>query len=166
LKRMGDEELEKEIVREFIREIANDSWFVSLSLSHFEQAVNLVKKVQAIPNWEKYVLSLSLIHNSHKQFSLILSNRQWKLITIFIGGNDLCVVCDDPVSHDSTAWTIGVKNALDYLAGNPFMTLSLLSFHDKYTKNRKSSADICQSCLANRRDGSCRSQRSGVCFTS
>lgn len=36
-----------------------------------------------------------------KTFPGVNFNNDWKLITFFIGGNDLCDTCTDPVSHTS-----------------------------------------------------------------
>jgi len=58
------------------------------------QAVSIVNKIKKLSAWE----------------------TRWKLITIFIGGNDLCVVCDSPATHDATAWRNGVDDALKYLS--------------------------------------------------
>ncbi|KAK2528723.1 Plb1 [Columba livia] len=39
----------------------------------------------------------------------------WKLITLFIGGNDLCQFCSDPVRYSPENYTYGIQTALDML---------------------------------------------------
>ncbi|XP_068088852.1 phospholipase B1, membrane-associated-like isoform X2 [Hyperolius riggenbachi] len=41
--------------------------------------------------------------------------EDWKLLTIFIGGNDLCGVCNDPIFHSPENFVYRIKQALDYL---------------------------------------------------
>ncbi|XP_050171347.1 phospholipase B1, membrane-associated [Myiozetetes cayanensis] len=39
----------------------------------------------------------------------------WKLITLFIGGNDLCSFCEDPAHHSPENYTYNLQTALDLL---------------------------------------------------
>ncbi|XP_064504502.1 phospholipase B1, membrane-associated [Pseudopipra pipra] len=39
----------------------------------------------------------------------------WKLITLFIGGNDLCRLCEDPAHHSPENYTYNIQIALDLL---------------------------------------------------
>nr|XP_012643770.1 phospholipase B1, membrane-associated isoform X2 [Microcebus murinus] len=39
----------------------------------------------------------------------------WKIITLFIGGNDLCDSCDDPVQYSPQNFTDNIRKALDIL---------------------------------------------------
>ncbi|XP_057598711.1 phospholipase B1, membrane-associated isoform X2 [Hippopotamus amphibius kiboko] len=41
--------------------------------------------------------------------------EDWKIITLFIGGNDLCDVCDDPVHYSPENFTGNIGKALDIL---------------------------------------------------
>ncbi|KAL2306065.1 hypothetical protein Nmel_003967, partial [Mimus melanotis] len=41
--------------------------------------------------------------------------NDWKLITLFIGGNDLCKFCEDPVHHSPENYTYNIQIALDLL---------------------------------------------------
>ncbi|XP_037384194.1 phospholipase B1, membrane-associated isoform X3 [Talpa occidentalis] len=41
--------------------------------------------------------------------------QDWKIITIFIGGNDLCAFCNDPQFHSPEHVMFNVRNALDIL---------------------------------------------------
>ncbi|XP_053162282.1 phospholipase B1, membrane-associated isoform X2 [Hemicordylus capensis] len=41
--------------------------------------------------------------------------EDWKIITLFIGGNDLCRCCDDPVHYSPENFTNNIQTALDIL---------------------------------------------------
>ncbi|XP_067420899.1 phospholipase B1, membrane-associated [Emydura macquarii macquarii] len=41
--------------------------------------------------------------------------EDWKLITLFIGGNDLCRFCEDPIRFSPENFTSNIKTALDIL---------------------------------------------------
>uniref|UniRef100_A0A8C3X2L1 Phospholipase B1, membrane-associated n=1 Tax=Catagonus wagneri TaxID=51154 RepID=A0A8C3X2L1_9CETA len=41
--------------------------------------------------------------------------EDWKIITLFIGGNDLCDVCDDPLRYSPQNFTSNIGKALDIL---------------------------------------------------
>uniref|UniRef100_A0A803KAE1 Phospholipase B1, membrane-associated n=1 Tax=Xenopus tropicalis TaxID=8364 RepID=A0A803KAE1_XENTR len=41
--------------------------------------------------------------------------EDWKLLTIFIGGNDLCGICKDPIYHSPEKYIYRIQEALDYL---------------------------------------------------
>ncbi|CAN8203441.1 unnamed protein product [Coccothraustes coccothraustes] len=41
--------------------------------------------------------------------------NDWKLITLFIGGNDLCKVCENPVHYSPENYTYNIQIALDLL---------------------------------------------------
>ncbi|NXP58094.1 PLB1 Phospholipase, partial [Chloropsis cyanopogon] len=41
--------------------------------------------------------------------------NDWKLITLFIGGNDLCKICDNPVHYSPENYTYNIQIALDLL---------------------------------------------------
>ncbi|CAF0947262.1 unnamed protein product [Rotaria sp. Silwood1] len=42
-------------------------------------------------------------------------NSEWKLVTFFIGGNDLCSYCEDTSRYSAATYTNNVKTALDIL---------------------------------------------------
>ncbi|XP_012507870.1 PREDICTED: phospholipase B1, membrane-associated [Propithecus coquereli] len=41
--------------------------------------------------------------------------EDWKIITLFIGGNDLCDFCNDPVQYSAENFTDNIRKALDIL---------------------------------------------------
>lgn len=41
--------------------------------------------------------------------------NDWKLITLFIGGNDLCKYCEDPDHHSAENYTYNIQTSLDLL---------------------------------------------------
>ncbi|POI35882.1 hypothetical protein CIB84_000366, partial [Bambusicola thoracicus] len=47
--------------------------------------------------------------------SRINMQSDWKLITLFIGGNDLCKFCEDPIRHSPENYTYNIQVALDML---------------------------------------------------
>ncbi|XP_016152541.1 PREDICTED: phospholipase B1, membrane-associated [Ficedula albicollis] len=50
-----------------------------------------------------------------KNDSRVDFQNDWKLITLFIGGNDLCQFCKDPVHHSPENYTYNIQIALDLL---------------------------------------------------
>ncbi|XP_059972914.1 phospholipase B1, membrane-associated [Mesoplodon densirostris] len=50
-----------------------------------------------------------------KNYTNINFQEDWKLITLFIGGNDLCNVCNDPVRYSPQNFTDNIGKALDIL---------------------------------------------------
>ncbi|KAM9053640.1 phospholipase B1, membrane-associated [Megaptera novaeangliae] len=50
-----------------------------------------------------------------KNYTNINFQEDWKIITLFIGGNDLCDVCDDPVRYSPQNFTDNIGKALDIL---------------------------------------------------
>ncbi|XP_008564631.1 PREDICTED: phospholipase B1, membrane-associated [Galeopterus variegatus] len=54
--------------------------------------------------------------------------EDWKIITLFIGGNDLCNSCDDPAQYSAENFTENIKTALDLLhAQVPRVFVNLVS---------------------------------------
>ena len=51
---------------------------LSLNRDMPDQAREIIKKIKADPNLDM--------------------DNDWKMITLFIGGNNLCAICKDPVS--------------------------------------------------------------------
>lgn len=50
-----------------------------------------------------------------KSDSRINFSSDWKVITVLIGGNDVCNYCDDPSAYSATNFYNDVRDALDYL---------------------------------------------------
>jgi len=44
--------------------------------------------------------------------------KDWKLLTLFIGGNDLCAVCDDPANNNAANYEQKLTEALKYIQAN------------------------------------------------
>ncbi|XP_008494803.2 phospholipase B1, membrane-associated [Calypte anna] len=64
----------------------------------------------------------------------------WKLITLFIGGNDLCEYCENPLHYSPENYTYGLQTTLDMLHRevprafvNLVMVLSTTSLRELYT---------------------------------
>lgn len=53
-----------------------------------------------------------------KNSKLIDYKKDWKMITIFIGGNDLCDYCKDKALHSPKQYLADIENALDILYQN------------------------------------------------
>ncbi|XP_044147258.1 phospholipase B1, membrane-associated [Bufo gargarizans] len=61
----------------------------------------------------------------------VSTSEDWKLLTIFIGGNDLCGICKDPVYHSPEQFVYRIKQALDYLHQEvPRMFVNLVTILD------------------------------------
>ncbi|XP_066450548.1 phospholipase B1, membrane-associated [Eleutherodactylus coqui] len=57
--------------------------------------------------------------------------EDWKLLTIFIGGNDLCDICKDPDYYSPEQFVYRIKQALDYLQQEvPRMFVNLVTILD------------------------------------
>lgn len=44
--------------------------------------------------------------------------NSWKMLTLFIGANNLCDVCTDPANNGPDAVQAGIEAALDYVKAN------------------------------------------------
>ncbi|KAM4694182.1 phospholipase B1, membrane-associated [Discoglossus pictus] len=56
--------------------------------------------------------------------------EDWKLVTLFIGGNDLCGICKNPIYHTPENFVGRIRNALDILAEVPRMFVNLVTILD------------------------------------
>lgn len=71
---------------------------------------------------------VSRLTNPH--FGVDLMN-EWKVITMFIGGNDLCDVCNDMTNHSPQSYVTKVRDALDILHQNvPKAFVNLVEIFD------------------------------------
>ncbi|XP_061480933.1 phospholipase B1, membrane-associated isoform X2 [Rhineura floridana] len=66
-------------------------------------------RAQDIPSQAKRLIDLM------KTDSKINFQEDWKLVTLFIGGNDLCGQCDDPAHYSPENFTSNIQTALDIL---------------------------------------------------
>ncbi|KAH9495071.1 Lysophospholipase 1 [Bulinus truncatus] len=53
-----------------------------------------------------------------KESSNVDFNNDWKVITLFIGGNDLCDWCQDTNEYSAEKYAVHVQETLDYLHAN------------------------------------------------
>ncbi|XP_056424549.1 phospholipase B1, membrane-associated [Hyla sarda] len=66
-----------------------------------------------------------------RQMEQINYTEDWKLLTIFIGGNDLCGICNNPVRQSPEQFVNYIKQALDYLHQEvPRMFVNLVTVLD------------------------------------
>lgn len=57
--------------------------------------------------------------------------NDWKLLTIFIGGNDLCSFCLDPEKYSPKNYANNIRQALDFLKSNvPRLFVNLMTAPD------------------------------------
>ncbi|XP_042552573.1 phospholipase B1, membrane-associated [Dipodomys spectabilis] len=71
--------------------------------------------------------------------------EDWKIITLFIGGNDLCDSCTDPVHHSPQNFTANIRKALDILHAevprafvNLVKALEIINLRELYLENKVS----------------------------
>jgi len=56
------------------------------------------------------------------------SQNDWKLVSLFIGGNDLCDYCNDKAKHDPTQYRANIEMALDAIKARiPKVFVNLIS---------------------------------------
>lgn len=53
-----------------------------------------------------------------RQSKVVDYQKDWKMITLFIGGNDLCDYCKDPELHSPKQYLADIEAALDILYNN------------------------------------------------
>ncbi|XP_048452629.1 phospholipase B1, membrane-associated [Rhincodon typus] len=75
--------------------------------------------------------------------SRINFQEDWKIITLFIGGNDLCACCKDPSKYSPENFTNSIRNALDMLHNevprafvNLVTVLNILPLRGLFTNTR------------------------------
>eukprot|EP00070_Physeter_catodon_P045497 XP_028352391.1 phospholipase B1, membrane-associated-like [Physeter catodon] len=80
-----------------------------------------------------------------KNYTNINFQEDWKIITLFIGGNDLCDVCDDPVRYSPQNFTDNIGKALDILHAevprafvNLVKVLEIISLRELYQEKHVS----------------------------
>jgi phospholipase B1 len=44
--------------------------------------------------------------------------NDWKMVTLFVGGNDLCRFCNDPAFYAPNNYVSNIREALDFLQEN------------------------------------------------
>ncbi|XP_023566793.1 phospholipase B1, membrane-associated [Octodon degus] len=71
--------------------------------------------------------------------------EDWKIITVFIGGNDLCDFCNDPVNSSPQNFTDNIRKALDILHAevprafvNMVKVLQIVNLRELYKENKVS----------------------------
>ncbi|XP_018120395.2 phospholipase B1, membrane-associated [Xenopus laevis] len=72
---------------------------------------------RAVPggNAEDMLEQSQLLVQRMKTSSKINMAEDWKLLTIFIGGNDLCGICNNPIYYSPENYIYRIQEALDYL---------------------------------------------------
>lgn len=61
-----------------------------------------------------YDQALSLV-SKLKEDETINVGEDWKLVTLFIGGNDLCSACDNIHHYSAEQYVDNIKKAVDYI---------------------------------------------------
>ncbi|KAM4041884.1 phospholipase B1, membrane-associated isoform 2-T2 [Anomaloglossus baeobatrachus] len=116
---------------------------------------NMLEQAQAVVTRMKNMEAL-------KQINI---TEDWKLLTIFIGGNDLCGVCGDPTNRSPEKFVLRIKEGLDYLQAEvPRMFVNLVTILDilplkelydtKETNCPKQLMSALCSCVVNNPEGS------------
>ncbi|KAJ8309413.1 hypothetical protein KUTeg_014287 [Tegillarca granosa] len=71
-------------------------------------------------------------------------DNDWKIITVFIGGNDLCDYCDDPAQYSAETYKGNIQEALDILHENvPKAFVNLVEVLNIANVNQLNSNPIC-----------------------
>ncbi|CAH2256086.1 phospholipase B1, membrane-associated [Pelobates cultripes] len=112
----GDEELENvttvaNVLRKFnpdIQGYSTGKGFYFLPNANLNRAVPGAKADDMLEQAGTFV-------NRMKSNSKINITEDWKLLTIFIGGNDLCGICKNPTGHSPENFVGHLENTLDYL---------------------------------------------------
>ncbi|XP_069811186.1 phospholipase B1, membrane-associated [Dendropsophus ebraccatus] len=98
-----------------------------LANSKLNRAVPGAKADDMLDQSKLLVTKLKQMENN----KLINYTEDWKLLTIFIGGNDLCGICKNPVYHSPEQFVYRIKQALDYLQQEvPRMFVNLVTVLD------------------------------------
>ena len=59
----------------------------------------------------------TLVANLHRLKDVDVA-KDWKMVTVFIGGNDLCAVCTDATTYSAAKYAANLEAALDVLQAN------------------------------------------------
>jgi len=79
-----------------------------------------------------------------KTFDGVNFEEDWKLITLFIGGNDLCSFCDDKERYSAENYRDHIQEALDHLHDNvPRAFVNLVTVLDIFIVKRLSGGLVC-----------------------
>ncbi|XP_013011149.2 phospholipase B1, membrane-associated isoform X1 [Cavia porcellus] len=104
----------------------------------FNQAVAGARAGDLIPQ-ARTLVDLMKNHTS------INFEEDWKIITVFIGGNDLCDFCSDPVTNSPENFTDNIRQALDILHAevprafvNMVKVLQIVNLRELYKDSRVS----------------------------
>ncbi|XP_077341490.1 phospholipase B1, membrane-associated [Lithobates pipiens] len=101
--------------------------FHVLPRSALNRAVPGAKADDMLEQSQNLVTAMKRMNSSRK----INYAEDWKLLTIFIGGNDLCGICKDPIYHSPEQFVYRIKQALDYLQKEvPRMFVNLVTILD------------------------------------
>ncbi|XP_069092316.1 phospholipase B1, membrane-associated [Pleurodeles waltl] len=86
-----------------------------------------------------------ILVNLMKNNTKINFTEDWKLLTLFIGGNDLCDICDDLNYYSPENFVLNIKGALDFFHAqvprmfvNLVSVLHILPLRELYQDNRVS----------------------------
>ena len=80
--------------------------------ARFDQAVS---GAIAIDLWENQISALLL---RMQQDTSVNMQTDWKVITVFVGGNDLCAFCKDQTVYSAANYAAHIKRTLDFIKAN------------------------------------------------
>eukprot|EP00731_Ephydatia_muelleri_P038256 Em0695g2a len=80
--------------------------------ARFDQAVSGAK---ATDLWESQI---SALLQRMQQDTSVNMQTDWKIITVFVGGNDLCDFCEDQATYSAANYAAHIKNVLDLIKAN------------------------------------------------
>uniref|UniRef100_A0A914UN84 Phospholipase B1, membrane-associated n=1 Tax=Plectus sambesii TaxID=2011161 RepID=A0A914UN84_9BILA len=100
------------ILRRFNNKLVGASHRVSPVWYKLFSQFNVAVSGSRAPNM--YLQATDLVKRM-KETELVDIEKDWKLITIFIGANDLCDYCLQPETYSVANYTSNIKAAIDYL---------------------------------------------------
>ncbi|XP_073412440.1 phospholipase B1, membrane-associated [Dendrobates tinctorius] len=110
-----------------IQGYSTDKGFYFLPRARLNQAVPGAKADDMLDQAKNVVTRMKNMEIS-KEINI---TEDWKLLTIFIGGNDLCGICKNPPYHTPENFVLRIKQALDYLQEEvPRMFVNLVTMLD------------------------------------